>query len=102
MAKHYKTVVNESLIKSGWTIAVCQSVSNRENVSEYVLKVEAEESNVTFLMSVFILKDSQQGSRVMFCQRDNGIARVLRKRCFYTDAKVIPFHRVQKSRANKS
>ena len=91
MAKHYTTVINDSLAKSGWTVAVCQSIPSRANVSEYVIKVEAEDNNVIYLVSVFLLRAGDNESRVVFCQRNNGVARVLRKRRHYTRAKVIPF-----------
>jgi len=91
--KHYKTVINGSLVKSGWTIAVCQSIPSRGNVSEYVLSVEAADNNVIYLVSVFLLRARDKESRVVFCQRNNGVARVLRKRNRYTDAKVISFPR---------
>lgn len=93
LAKHYQKVINDSLARSGWTIEICQSVASRDNVSEYVVKVEEHHNNVIYLISVFLFHPNTKDARVVFCQRNNGVARVLRKRRYYANSKIIPFHR---------
>lgn len=87
------TVIQGALANAGWSISVCQSLSNRENVSEYVVKVEAKHNNIIHLISCFLFRTAGQDTKVVFCQRNNGVARVLRKSRHYTNATIIPFRR---------
>jgi hypothetical protein len=91
--KNSLTVTRNLVAKEGWSISICQSVMQRENVSEYVAKVESRHNNVIYLVSCFVFRKRGKEVKAVFCQRNNGVARVLRKSRQYTNAKIIAFRR---------